>query len=149
MTRARTLYPILLLVLSAATTLHAEWFDTYDEGLKAAQAENWQAVIQKMTQVIAQKPKENAKERTYGVNFIAYHPYYYRGMAYFNLGDWDKAIADLKKATGSGRVNLGSIEGKLAQAEAKLAPPPVQVTQTQPPVVIPPVTQTAPTVDPG
>ena len=134
----------LLLFLSAAPLL-AEWYDDYADGLSAARKGQWQVVVEKMSAAIAKNPKENDRARTYGMGFIAYHPYYYRGAAYFELGQFQRASDDLSKATGMGEVKLPSldldvlqmkVQARLAQASA---PPP---TNTAPP---PPSQRPAPT----
>lgn len=136
-------------LLFAATAAFASWYDDYDAGLAAARAGNWSVVVQKMTAAIKGNPKENDKARTYGAIFINYHPYYYRAVAYLNLGKYEQAIADLEQASGAGEENLGSIETLMGRAKTKLAqasaPPPqpepqpqVAVAQPQPRVVAPP-----------
>src|SRR5688500_10536795 len=104
MTPRRFLVTAALLLV--ATTALADWFDDYDAGLKAAQKKDWAVVVQKMTAAIGKKPKENPRERTYGTQFIAYYPFYYRGVAYFHLGEFSKALADLEKTGGVGSVQL-------------------------------------------
>src|SRR5688572_3930254 len=156
MTRAPILRVAALILLLTVGVSYADWFDDYADGIKAARSEQWGTVVSKMTAAIAKKPKEGGKERTYGVNFIAYHPYYYRGMAYYNQGKFDEAMADLRKATGVGEVNLGSAESKLTQIEMRQAaaqqpvnPPPVQTQTVAPPPIQVTQTTPTPTVDPG
>jgi len=147
-----------IVFLSIATSASAQWYNSYEEGVAAARAGNWQVVVQKMTAAIAKMPNENNRARTYGTQFINYHPYYYRGVAYLNTGKYEQAIDDLDKALGVGEENLGSIETLHRRAEdrikaAQVAPPPVQVvepvkplpTTTQPPISRDPP---PPTVDP-
>jgi tetratricopeptide (TPR) repeat protein len=143
MTPRRFLIPLALLL--AATTALADWIDDYEDGLKAAQKKDWGVVVQKMTAALSKKPKENPRERTYGTQFIPYHPYYYRGVAYFNLGEFEKALADLEKAEGVGRVQLGSAESISDRARAQLAPTPSTQPSVKPPVIPDPV---VPAVDP-
>lgn len=154
MIRLRYLLPLLLLLVAAPAS--ADWQSDYEDGMKAASAGDWSQVVAKMSAAIAAKPNENAKERPYGTVFIPYHPYYYRGIAYFNLGKFEEAIRDLKKATGQGKVKIGSAESFLGRAETQLAaqkqPEAPQVAQ-QPPAQTPPApTQTrpaAPAADPN
>lgn len=173
MTRAsRILAFALLLVLLGSGVAHAkEFYESYEEGLKSVQSKNWNDVITKMTEAIGKNPKENKKERSYGANFFPYHPYYYRGIAYFNLGKYEEAIADLQRALGVGKVNLGTPDSWVLRAESRMAmgmgggtttPPPPPPTATQvvvipppppPPtatqvVVVPPPTTTRPPVIP-
>jgi len=176
MTRAsRILASALLLVLLGSGVAHAkEFYESYDDGLKAVESKQWNEVIARMTEAINKNPKENKRERSYGANFFPYHPYYYRGIAYFNLGKYEEAIADLQRALGVGRVNLGTPDSWVLRAEQRMAmgmggtqtPPPPTATQvvvippppttTRPPVVPPPTTTRPPvttpplaTTDPG
>lgn len=149
MTRAsRIIVSALLLVVLGSGVAHAkEFYESYDEGLKAVEAKSWNEVIAKMTEAINKNPKENKRERSYGANFFPYHPYYYRGIAYFNQGKYEQAIADLQRALGVGRVNLGTPESWVLRAEQRMAlgmgggqqtPPPPPPTATQVVVVPPP-----------
>ena len=94
----------------AATAAFASWYDDYDAGLDAVRKGQWQSVITKMTAAINGNPKENDKARTYGAIFINYHPYYYRGVAYLNVGKYDRAVSDFEKTSGPGPEDLGSID---------------------------------------
>lgn len=109
------------LVLLGASSVLGDWKDDYKAGIKAAQSENWRLVIEKMTAAIKAKPNENPRERDYGAIFFKYHPYYYRGVAHFNLKNYEQAVEDLKKAQGAGDVSLGALETLRDRAETRLA----------------------------
>lgn len=156
---------VAILTLALATTASASWYDDYDAGLIAAKKGNWSVVAQKMTAAIGQLGKENSKARTYGMDFRNYRPYYYRGVAYLNMGRYDQAIADLETTGGPGPENLGDIATLLERAKKMAAasnePDPVParvdppVRTTPPPVTPPVVTATQapvpqlPQIDPG
>ena len=165
MTRARTL-SIAVLMLFAAVAAQASWYDDYDAGIAAARKGQWAVVQQKMTAAIKGNPNENNKARTYGAIFINYHPYYYRGVANLNLGNYEAAISDLERTSGPGEVDLGPIGDLLQRAKSRLeaqnatpepqppAPVPQPVRPTPVPVPVPqPVVPTpqpvAPTIDPA
>lgn len=143
MTRAARIVVITLVVVLLGTGVASakEFYESYDEGLKAVESKEWNTVITKMTEAIRKNPKENKRERSYGANFFPYHPYYYRGIAYFNLGKYPEAIEDLQKALGVGRVNLGTPESWVLRAEDRMryaapqqpAQTTTQVAQQQPP----------------
>ncbi|MCU1350176.1 MAG: hypothetical protein JWO56_3206 [Acidobacteria bacterium] len=152
--------PIAAILLLAAGSALASWYDDYDAGIDAARKGQWAAVVQKMTAAINARDKEGDKERTYGAIFISYHPHYYRGVAYMNLGKYDQAVSDLEKAGGIGEENLGSIETLMARVKSKLAsanapppepPPPTPVPvprNVPPPAPLPvPVTPAPPSMD--
>lgn len=153
-----------VVALFVANAALASWYDDYDAGVNAARAGNWNAVVQKMTAAINGNPKENDKARTYGAIFINYHPYYYRGVAYLQLGRYEQAISDLEKTTGSTPDDLGSLDSLMSRAKAKLAatqtptpepqpPAPSPVPRPQPvtptPVPVPTPQPAAPAIDPA
>jgi tetratricopeptide (TPR) repeat protein len=141
----RRIVPVAVLLFAlAAGVAEASWYDDYDAGLAAVRAGNWSVVATKMSAAIKANGTENNKTRTYGMDFRNYHPYYYRGAAYLNLGRYEQAIADLEKTSGPGPENIGSVESMLDRAKKQLA---AATTTQEPetPVVKPPVTQTTPT----
>jgi tetratricopeptide (TPR) repeat protein len=162
--RSTRIILIAAVLCIAATAASASWYDDYDAGLAAAEKGQWNVVVQKMTSAINGNAKEGGKTRTYGAIFINYHPYYYRGVAYLNLGKYQQAIDDLDKATGVGPSDLGTIEALHDRAAAKLqaasapvetpAPTPVAPRPTVPtpiPTATAPTVTTpaAPVIDPG
>jgi hypothetical protein len=147
---------LIALLLALAIPVEAkEFYVSYNEGLDAVRSRNWDAVVQKMNEAISKNPKEGRRTRTYGNIFIAYHPYYYRGVASFSLGRFDQAISDLQRATGIGAEDLGSIDSFIARAETRMAlaqPAPQEPAPTpvQPPAQAPsqPAAQPAPQPSP-
>lgn len=135
---------LVLLLLVSSPLMAQKWFDSYADGIKAARAKNWSVVVQKMSEAIAKKPNEGTRERSYGSIFVDYKPYYYRGVAHFNLGNFDDALRDLQRTAGPGELSLGTADSFIAKAEARLAsnqapaqPPPATTTQAASPSVVP------------
>src|ERR1044071_9973053 len=125
------------MLLAFASVAQASWYDDYDAGLNAARAGNWNVVVQKMSAAIKGNSKEQNKAKTYGTIFINYHPFYYRGVAYLQLGKYEQAIADLEQAAGPGPENLGSIEMLIDTAKKKTRPPEGPTPPAQPRPVTP------------
>ncbi len=154
MNRARIL-AVSLMLSAFAVTANASWYDDYEAGLIAARKGNWNVVVQKMTAAIKGNPKENNKAKTYGTLFINYHPYYYRGVANLNLGNYEQAVSDLEQTSGPGPENLGSIDTLMDRAKAKLAaasapePEPARPEPARPTPTIPAPTPTVPQIDPA
>ena len=145
MTRRRLITSLVICTVFSAGVALASWYDEYDAGLNAIKAGQWKMAVEKMSAAIAGNRNENNNARTYGAIFINYHPYYYRAVAYINLGQYQKAIADLEKTSGPGAIDRGSIDTLMAQAK-KGAETPAVVTET----VRSPVTNTvAPPVQPA
>ena len=160
MTRVRILAVSLTLFLLVTGVAEASWYDDYDAGLVAARQGKWSVVLQKMSAAIKGNPKEQDKAKTYGMNFINYHPYYYRGVANMNLGNYEAAIADFERTTGPGEANLGSLDTLMERAKKQLAaanepapdpvrpaPEPVRPAPTQ--VIPTPSAPAGPTIDPA
>lgn len=119
MMRTRLLIAVLALAL-VNLPLFGDWFDDYEAGVKAAKAGKWSTVIEKMNASIRVKSQENPRERAYGNIFINYRPYYYRGIAYYELQQWQRAIEDLERTEGPGAANLGSKDSKIMNARRQL-----------------------------
>ena len=146
----RLITAVVLCAAFSTGVAFASWYDDYDAGLAAIKAGNWKVAADKMSAAIAGNGKENNNARTYGAIFINYHPYYYRAVAYINLGQYQKAISDLEKTSGPGAVDRGSIDTLMAEAKKGAETPAVTETQSKPPIVVtntqppPPV---VPTID--
>lgn len=157
MSRARTLTLAAIAFLFAVGVAQASWYDDYSKGIIAIRKGQWATAAQQMTASIKGNDKEADRERTYGAIFISYHPYYYRGIANLNTGNYEQAIRDLERASGPGEVNMGPIEILLQNAKMKQAaestPEPVPTpVPTKPPTPTPiPVapTPSVPQIDPA
>jgi len=102
-------FVIYLLIFSALAVRAAEkWYVNYEKGQDAVKQEKWADAVNYLNQAIAKKanPKRNAK--TYGLHFIDYFPYLYRGIAYYHLNKFDLAEADLLHSRSSGEVKKAS-----------------------------------------
>lgn len=151
MIRRRHFSIAVLAFLIAGVALAGSWYDDYEAGTDAAKKGHWALVVQKMTSAINSSSKENDKARAYGTIFYNYHPYYYRGVAYLNLGKYEQAIADLEKTSGRGEDDFGPIEMLMQRAKSKLAaasaPQPETPTATVAPPPRPAPTPVAPAID--
>ena len=99
--RTRTL-PLLVIALWSITgnAVAAEWYVSYEKGKEAFGSQQWQEVVRLMTEAIGEKDEEKANAKTYGLRFMDYFPYLYRGIAYSRLGDQKRALADLERFSG-------------------------------------------------
>lgn len=151
MIRSRLIPAFLFVALFAVPAQAQRWYDHYDAGIKAVESGDWNTVIQKMSAAINGNAKEDNRARTYGMNTVNYHPYYYRGAAYMQTGQYEEAIADLEKTSGPGPENLGSIDTLMERArkarDSANAPAPEPVRPTRPVPSVP--TPTVPQMDPA
>lgn len=153
MNRVRSIAAVLVTLALATGVAYASWYDDYDDGLVAVRKGNWNLAVQKMSSAIKGNPKENDRARTYGVITTNYHPYYYRGVAYLNLGRYEEAVADFERTSGPGPENLGSLDVLMERAKKQLAasaePEPAPAVTRPAPAAQPPATvPAAPSIDP-
>lgn len=151
MIRSRLLLSIFFIAMCASSAQAQSWYDHYEAGIAAVRSGEWNTVVQKMSAAIKSNGKENNRARTYGMNYLNYHPFYYRGVAYLQTGRYQEAIADLERTSGAGEENLGSIDTLMERARKGAASAnapaeePVRPVRPAPPVTTPPA-QTAPPV---
>ncbi len=100
---------VALLSAACAAPLRGQWYKSYQDGLDAIHSQQWQEAVTKLNDAIADKPESKARARTYGLmNFVDYFPYVYRGLAYYRLGNEQKALEDFEKEDTQGEVRRGS-----------------------------------------
>jgi hypothetical protein len=100
----RLLYIAVLTILPFHLLFADAWYESYEKGLEAIRQEQWQRAVGFMNDAIDDKPDSRANAKTYGLQFIDYFPYLYRGIAYAKLGNRAKALADLERAEKDGAV---------------------------------------------
>jgi tetratricopeptide (TPR) repeat protein len=139
------LHIVLLFLVVPTAFLRAQWYESYGEGLKAVKNQHWQQAVNHLTEALDAESDSKANKRMYGLQFIDYFPYLYRGIAYYKLGDLARARADLEK-----EKSQGAIEDARNDAEAptllteylnlvqKPAPPTAQQKTPQNPAQNPP-----------
>ena len=99
------LIAIVAVVLSPSLLRADPWYVSYGKGLEAFKRQQWQQAIGYLNDAVDEKSDSKANAKTYGLQFIDYFPYLYRGVAYFKLGDRKNALSDLGKAESEGAVN--------------------------------------------
>ena len=78
--------------VSLASAPGAElWYEHYDRAMRALESSEWEQAIDALEAAIEEKDESSARARTYGMRFVAYMPYFYAGVAYYNLGDLENA----------------------------------------------------------
>jgi TolB-like protein len=138
------------LLFSLPALADEPWYKSYSNGLEAMERADWKTAVSYFDVALKQKNKDTAKIRAYGAVFIQYFPYRERGICYFNLGDMERARADLTlsmKQSSSyrareylNRVNAGQRpSAPPATVDPKPSPitpkpePPRQIDHTEPP----------------
>ena len=128
---------LLLSLLVPCAFVHAQWYDSYEKGREAARRGQWQQAVNHITEALDAEPDSKANKKTYGLQFIDYFPYLYRGIAYYRLGDMVKARGDLEKAKDEGAVDDAQRDKEapalLAEYLGFLQKPGPQTAQQKPP----------------
>ncbi len=95
-------------------TIYAqEWYVNYEKGMDAYRNKHWQAAVQSLSEAIADQSDSKTHKRMPGLQFVDYYPYLYRGIAYYNLNEKEKARADLEKTEGEKEIQEDSEAAKL------------------------------------
>ena len=75
--------------------------DLYVKGLEHLDAKRWTEAIQAFDAALQADPKENKGARLYGMRY-GYFPYRDKGVALYNLGRYDEAVAALEESLRQG-----------------------------------------------
>lgn len=81
-----------------------EWYESYEKGRVALSQNQFAEAAQHLTNAIEQKPESKANARTYGMVFIDYFPYLYRGIARARLGQTALAKQDFETEDRAGEA---------------------------------------------
>ena len=92
--RAHVLAILLLSLLLAVPAQAQEWYEFYEQGLEAVGAERWDDATTLLGKAIGLRGEPGANVKTYGLQFIDYFPYTYRGMAQYKAGRYEQALQD-------------------------------------------------------
>jgi len=74
------------------------WHVHYKNAINAAKKGEWQEVIAQIQNAIEDSPEPKFQKKSYGLNYENYFPFYYLGLAYFRLTQYNKAEINLKKS---------------------------------------------------
>ena len=107
-------YSTFLVSLATLVFLHSgafaadEWYVSYEKGVDAVHRQDWQEAVNILTEAIRAKPDSKAHSKTYGLRFIDYFPYVYRGLALYKLGNATRALADFEREEKAGEIGNAS-----------------------------------------
>lgn len=93
----------LLVWTGAALAIHADYRDSYAQGLRARDEKRWRDVTVHMAAAIAEQPAEGETVRPF-VLFETYLPYYYLGVGHAQLGNCEAAAAAWRESLRQGAI---------------------------------------------
>jgi tetratricopeptide (TPR) repeat protein len=101
--------PITLLVAAAFLVFTASaagdtWYEHYANAEQALEGEKWEKAVEELNEALKRKADSGARIRSYGMNVIAYYPYFKLGVAYYHLGQFDAALQAFETETRLGAI---------------------------------------------
>ncbi|MDD2365115.1 MAG: CsgG/HfaB family protein [Desulfuromonadaceae bacterium] len=84
------------LAAEATGTWRGKWWNYYDRGLGYADKGDWQNALKDFSAAIDMRDKDQRRARTYGMHFTDYFPHRELGIAYFQSGNYVKALEELE-----------------------------------------------------
>ena len=88
----------ILMLMLATSFLHGleKFYQYYDKGLEYMEKGDWLRAIEEFKSAASLEFEDAKKMRTYGTRFIKYFPHREMGIAYYQLGELDKAKEELE-----------------------------------------------------
>jgi len=118
------------------------WYKSYSYGLEAMERGDWRTAVGYFDAALAHKNKDSGKVRAYGAVFIQYFPNRERGICYFNLGDMERARADLSLSLQqSSSLRAKEYLNKISGGVKPSSPPKVEKREAPPPIPSAPTRQ--------
>jgi tetratricopeptide (TPR) repeat protein len=84
---------LALLALTAASPAWAALGKDYDSAILNIEREHYDKAIPLLKEVISEVPASLPRIRLYGMRFAPYTPHYFLGLAHYQLGQCDEALA--------------------------------------------------------
>lgn len=120
----RRITVVTLLFVALPLAAAERWWESYNRGVKAVNAKQYDVAVQALEAAIAAAPAENSAARVRNAA-IVYVPHYWLGVAKFNLGDVDGAVRAWRISEDQGAIAKTEFYPRLrewvsrAQAEKK------------------------------
>jgi tetratricopeptide (TPR) repeat protein len=113
--RPRVLVPLVLCLAAALPARAArEWYDYYFQARdQDIPARRWADCIRNVDEALKLRPNPGTNVRTYGMPFIDYLPYYYKGVCLQGLEDYRGAIEAFNHEEAVGAVRKTSMHADL------------------------------------
>ncbi len=82
----------------APLAAQTQWYDHYANAREAIAGGRWETAVEELNRALSQKHNPQPEAETYALRFVDYLPYFWRGVAHFNLGEYQKARDDFRKS---------------------------------------------------
>ena len=101
---------LVIAFLSLSVSEAIEWYDAYDNGVKAVQQGQWTIAEQNLKDAKAQNPEQGKRVQGKNGSYMKYIPDYYLGVVYYNQRKYQDALAQFELAESLGLVQPGDSE---------------------------------------
>ncbi len=98
------LYMVTALLCPMVVLAQNAWYSAYESALEDISAGRWEQSVESLNQALELKPEPELNARTYGVWRSDYFPYYYLGLAWFNMGDYSRAVEFFDRSYEAGPI---------------------------------------------
>lgn len=125
--RKNLLYIIFILLITSTQVAAEEWYISYERALDDIEDQNWGEAIKNLQEALADKPEPALRQKTVGLRYKDYLPYYYLGKAYYKQGKCQEALAALQNSLDYGIIKnkrdlYSDLEKMVADCQKKLTP---------------------------
>ena len=86
------------------------WYEHYSNAEQALEDQNWTLVVAEINEALEKKGDSGARVRSYGMNVVAYFPYFRLGVAYYHLGQFDAALQAFETEARLGAIAASATE---------------------------------------
>lgn len=94
----------LILLYSTTALTQTDWYDYYTNAREALEKNQWHSAIREIDNALEKKSAPQLDVEIYSLQFVDYLPYYWRGVAYYNLGDFSKAYQNFELSFSHGVI---------------------------------------------
>ena len=118
-------------------TWRGKWWNYYDRGLNYADKGDWSNALKDFSSAVDMRDKDQRRARTYGMHFTDYFPHRELGIAYFQMGDFAKALKELETSlryveTDKGNKYLDRVRKALMSGAPDKHKSPPKITLSKP-----------------
>ena len=111
-------------------TWRGKWWNYYERGLDRGEKGEWEAARSDLAKALNLRDRDQRRARTYGMHFVDYFPHRELGVAYLQLGDPQKALAELElsyqnEESAKASFYLNKVRGVLLKQQGLRLPAPV------------------------
>lgn len=97
-------------LLCGTSRAQEPWYRSYEKGLAAMEAEQWEEAYELLSSAIEHGPDSGRSVRTYGVRFVDFLPEYYLAVVQYNRGNYEDAAGRLNDVLSNRVIKEGDEE---------------------------------------